>query len=213
MFWLALSASPDVCAEPTPRVPPAEASPPESYALPLALGYAVAPVLAGAVGGGLFELTNTDHDDIHVRRNLAVATGSLMFLLPASVHLIHADAGRALRSFGSMLGVTVVGAAVFGGLGYLFGKSGCDDNDPSYEAEGCGIAPEAFTLIGAATGATLGYVGYAIYDVINNADRPAASEPAPDTTRVQLWLQPVAGSPRGGVPRLSGVALGGALRF
>jgi hypothetical protein len=111
-----------------------------------------------------------------------------------------------------MVGVTVIGAAVFGGLGYLIGRSGCDENDPSYEAEGCGIAPEAFALIGAATGATLGYVGYAIYDVINNADRPATSEPA-DTTRLQLRLQPVASSSQPGVPRLSGVHLGAALRF
>jgi hypothetical protein len=213
MFWLAMCASPDVCAEPTPRVTQARASASESYALPLALGYAFAPVLAGALGAGLFELTNTDHDDIHLRRNLAVATGSLMFVLPASVHLVYADPGRALRSFGSMVGVTVIGATVFGGLGYLLGKSGCDESDPSYEAEGCGIAPEALTLIGVATGASLGYVGYAIYDVLKEADGPAASEAAPDTTRLQLWLQPVAGSSRPGVPRLSGVELGGALRF
>jgi hypothetical protein len=56
-------------------------------------------------------------------------------------------------------------------------------------------------------------VGYAIYDVLDNADRPAASDSALDTMRLQLWLQPVAGSPQPGAPRLSGVELGGALRF
>lgn len=213
LFWLAVCVSPDVCAEPmAARAAGAEASASESYALPLALGYALAPVLAGAVGVGLFELTNTDHDDIHWRRRVAIATGSLMLLLPASVHVVYADPERALRSFGTMVGVTVVGAAVFGGLGYGVAKSACDENDPSYEAEGCGLAPEALTLLGVATGATLGYIGHAIYDVLTNADRPASSDAA-NALRLRLLLRPVASSHRDGVPRLGGLQLGGALRF
>lgn len=209
LFGLALCASSDARAE--PPEPPAgqEMRSSESYRLPLALGYVLAPALAGSVGAGIFELTDTDHDDIHTRRNVAIGIGSLMFLLPAAVHLHYADAERALPSLGSMLGVTLAGAAVLGGLGYLLGEASCDESDPSYEAEGCDFVTASIALVGAATGATLGYAGYAIYDVITNAERPAPRE----TTWLQLWLAPIGDSSRAGATRLGGIRLGGTVRF
>jgi hypothetical protein len=209
LFGLALCASPDARAEPTAPPTGPEMRPPESYRFPLALGYVLAPALAGSVGAGIFELTDTEHDDIHTRRNVAIGIGSLMFLLPAAVHLHYTDAERALPSLGSMLGVTLAGAAVLGGLGYLLGKASCDESDPYYEAEGCDFVTGSIALIGAATGATLGYAGYAIYDVITNAERPAPNE----ATRLELWLAPIADSSPDGATRLGGMRLGGTVRF
>jgi len=181
------------------------AGPSESYRLPLGGGYGLAPALAGLAGAGLFELTNTDDDDYYTRRNFAIAAGSLMFMLPAAVHLYYSGPERALISFGSMLGVTLVGGAAFGGLGYLIANSTCQET----EAEGCSVEVEAISLIGAATGATLGYVGYAIYDVLENADLPAPD----DATRLQLWLVPVAEASRARAPRVAGMQLGATLPF
>jgi hypothetical protein len=211
LMGLAMCVSRNVHAEtttPPPSAARAEAtgSPvSESYAVPLTLAYVLAPALAGAVGAGLFEITNTADDDITLRRNVAIAAGTLMFALPAAVHLYHVDTRRALRSVGSMLGVTLAGAGVLGGLGYLFARTSCEDT----EEESCDVAIAALTAIGAATGAGLGYVGYAIYDVISDSDVP---EPAPAAS-LQVWLAPIAHGPRGRAPRLGGVQIGGALSF
>jgi hypothetical protein len=96
-----------------------------------------------------------------------------------------------------------------GGLGYLLGEASCDESDPSCEAEGRDFVTGSIALIGADTGATLGYAGYAIYDVITNAERPAPRE----TTRLQLWLAPTADSSRAGATRLGGMRLGGTVWF
>jgi hypothetical protein len=209
--------SPEARAEPAPlqasqqplQQPSASASREpvaETYKVPLALAYVLTPALAAATGAVVFELTdNTD---------VSIAAGALMFVLPATVHGYYVGHGRALLSFGSMLGVTLVGATLVGGLGYLLANLGCERGTPEYEEEGCGISIGVLTRIGAITGATLGYAGYAIYDVKRNATLPDTSAPSADALPLKLWLAPVAEvDPRQRQTRLTGARLVGALQF
>jgi hypothetical protein len=175
-----------------------EARAEERYGLPLATSYVLAPALAGIAGAGVFELTESS--------DVAVAAGALMLALPAAVHAYYTEPGRALLSFGSMLGVTLIGAALLGSAGYLLGNATCERGTPAYEAEGCGVQIEAMTMLGMGAGAVLGYAGYAVYDVNRNASVPATSE---QVGAPLLWVRPLAGSAREGKPptELVGAAL------
>lgn len=197
-----------VTAAATATAPLAPSSAEPSYRLPLALAYVFAPVLAVAAGAGVFELTESE--------GTAIAAGALMFALPAAVHVQHGGPLRGFVKLGSMLAVTSLGAAALGSVGYLIGSASCDRDDPYYEAEGCDIPTMAITGIGAATGAILGYAGYAAYDVAHGA-RTRTAHPVQDKGELALriWLEPAvrtASQPERSGP-FSGLKWGASLQF
>ncbi len=179
-----------------------------TYRLPLTAAYVLAPALAGAAGAGVFHVSESEV--------LVVPAVALVLALPALVHVAHGASEQGLVSYGSMLGVTLLSTAAFGGLGYLAGKASCDPDAPENEAEGCSFTNIGLTLAGATLGAAVGYIGYAVYDVASNAVLPPAD--ARDSTSAQalrFWLDPVASTPRerGRLGTVTGVRLGASLQF
>jgi hypothetical protein len=201
---LARAAEPVVPVSQSAQPPPSAPEPSTSYALPLGLAYAGAPLLAyafarGAGGAG------------------AVLAG-LTFTLPAVVHIYHGETLRGLVALPALAATTFAGAA----LGLMIGGalSSCDEKADS-ECVETGIAAN---LSGAAIGAALGYVTYAIIDVASNSTVPRSAN-GPDVASMQLWVQPlptrlgregvVGGRAVGaaGDVRLTGGMLGISVRF
>jgi hypothetical protein len=174
----------------------------ETYRASLAGAYIAAPLLALAIGAGAFEATESD--------GVAVAAGALMFLTPAAVHVYHGAPEQAGQSFGSMLGVTLLGTLVGGATGYIVGDASCDDDVES----DCDIAAIGPTIFGAIAGTFAGYIGHAIYDVSSNAEAPSAA-PTKQSS-VSIWLAPTrAGTERqpASAGTLSGLKVGATVNF
>jgi hypothetical protein len=181
--------------------PPVEA---ETYEASLAGAYLMAPLLALGVGAALFEVTDSD--------TAAVAGGALAFLTPAAVHLYHGASDQAGVSFGSMLGLTLLGTVLGGATGYIVGDAGCDDELES----DCDLAWIGPTIVGIFGGGVAGYIGNAIYDVSSNAVVPSAAPPKAGS--VKLWLAPTRAateseSKSAGAGALSGLKLGATVNF
>ena len=202
----ARAASATRAAAPTAVPTRAEA---HTYRAPLAIAYLLTPALAVAGGVGAFELTESIA--------LGIAAGSLLLAPPAGVHAYNASAGRALGSFGTLVGITLGSSAALGGFAYLLASASCDASAPENEAEGCNWVIFAPTLIAASAGAIIGYVSYAVYDVVNGASVPVsggASE-ARNDRELSLWLTPLSGPLGERRPSLpvSGFQAGATLAF
>lgn len=192
-------------AAPTAAPTRAEA---HTYGAPLAVAYLLTPALAIAGGVGAFEAT----ESIAV----GIAAGSLLLAPPAGVHAYNGSAERALGSFGTLVGITLGSAAALGGFVYLLASATCDSSAPEHEAEGCDWVVFAPTLIGAGAGAIIGYVSYAVYDVVNGASvrAPGAGE-ARNDRELSLWLTPLSspfGERRPSLP-VRGFQAGATLAF
>lgn len=201
---LGLWSGPAAAAESVARVGAASELPPpveaETYGASLAVAYLAAPLLALGAGAAVFEAT---HDD-----TVAVFAGALTFLTPAVVHVYHGAPEQAGVSFGSMLGVTLLGTLVGGAAGYIVGDISCDDDVES----DCDLATIAPTIFGAFAGGVAGYIGHAIYDVSENAVVPSAAPVKAGSVR--LWLAPTRAAteskPAGAV---SGLKVGAIVNF
>jgi hypothetical protein len=174
----------------------------QSYQVPLAASYVLAPLLALGVGGGLSKLTNND--------TLAVVGGGLMFFAPATVHIIHGNGGHGLASFPELLALTALSVFLAGGVGYIIGAAGCTS-----DGEECDFAGFEGMIYGALLGGVTAYTSYAIYDVSANAF--VVHERRDDARgSIRFWLSPV-GTARRGVARVpnawTGFQLGATLGF
>jgi hypothetical protein len=200
----ALWALPAGAAESVPAAEVLEAPAPveaQTYRASLALAYLAAPFLAVGIGAGTFEATDND--------GVAAAAGALMFLTPAAMHVYHGAPEQAAESFGSMLGLTLLGMLVGGATGYIVGDMGCDDEVES----DCDVAAFAPTIYGVVLGGFAGYIGNAIYDVSSNAVVPSA---APAKPSVNVWFAPTRAGVEGqatGVGSVSGLKVGASVSF
>ena len=168
------------------------------------MAYVIMPVLAGAALVGVSEQTVD---------GLGVAAAGVIATIPAGVHMYHGNSEHALISYGSMVGVTLLSTAAFGGLGYYVGKASCDPDAPENEAEGCSFSIIGYTVLGAAAGAIVGYVGYAVYDVSSNS---RVVEPADrDDAALGVWINPLtsASTEQSQAPKVNGLLLGATLVF
>ena len=130
------------------------------YSAGLTLGYVLAPLLALPVGGGLFELTQSDTAAV-------LGAGLAVVAVPVSIHAFNGEGGRGGASALLLPLVTLGGTAAGGLLGAIIGSAGCDDDSDCELAGGINGA-----IAGGLIGGLAGYVGYAIYDV------KASSSPA-----------------------------------
>lgn len=185
-----------------PAIRPASKPERTSYGTLLAASYVAAPPLAIAAGAGLFELTGDD--------TLSVLGGGLMFLLPASVHIAHGN-GRGVASAFEMIAVTAAGVLVGGATGFIIDRETCSNPD----GEECDLAGLNGIIYGGLLGGLLGYVGYAIYDVSENAS-VVTEKGASGGSSWHVWVTPLASRRRemsGTNGAWNGVELRAALQF
>jgi hypothetical protein len=193
-----------LCLYPTlARADAVPESPPRGYGPALGAAYLVAPVLALAVGGGMFELTGND--------TIAVASGCSMFLLPPFVHVANGGGGRGAAAFGSMILVTALGVGGGGGLGYAIGAASCDEDTES----DCDLVPIGLFIVGALAGGILGYGTHAVVDTAENSDLPV-EEGSAGSVSITPWVMPIAAPARSreGTGRaFNGASLGATLTW
>jgi hypothetical protein len=183
--------------------PPVPAEP-ETYRTLLGGAYALAPLLARMAGNGAWQLTHSE--------GAAIAVGLPLLVLPAGVHAYKTDSHRAGKSFALMLASMALGASVMGGSGYMLGDSSCIPEEDAIES--CEDRAEDFGFIGLMGGAGIGYVSFAVYDVINNASVPAPPRNGEHGSTASFWLLPLVpeAPERESAGRL-GLQLGAALQF
>jgi hypothetical protein len=181
--FLIFSAGVVVASPSLGAVPSAEAPPPTSYALPLALSYLAMPAMT--VGAAVA------FPDANEGQGAALVAGVIVLGLaaPVAVHLAHGQSVRALVSPFGMLGSTALFALAGLGVGALVADAQCGPSSPSSEANGCRLSP---VLLATYTGAAVGYVGWAIYDTVEHSLSEGQSRPAiaiaPKILRASLGL-------------------------
>ncbi|HEX2879940.1 MAG TPA: hypothetical protein VHO25_10450 [Polyangiaceae bacterium] len=144
---------------------------PRSYSLPLGLGYAVPPVLSGALIG-----VSAASGSAKVTAPFIYLGLASMFLVPPGVHAAHGNAPGAMRALLGTFGATLT-------LGYLGGIAAQGAADCSEYDDGlC----EGFSFLGGAVlGGVIGYTSWAILDISLFARKPDDADP-PRSSRLQL---------------------------
>jgi len=183
---------------------PPDPAPPKTYRGLLTGAYVLAPLLARVAGNGVLQATDSEA--------AAIAVGGLALVLPAGVHVYEVGLDRARTSFGWMLGSMALGALALGGFGYWIGSTTCNPEDEV--SESCEQRAQSHGLVGVAAGAGIGYILFAVYDVIHNASVPAAPVPGAHRSTASFWLLPLAPeSPELESARPLGLQVGASLQF
>lgn len=157
------------------------------YRVRLGIAYGLAPLVALGAGVGLYALTGSEA--------ASIAGGSALLVLPSTVHMYEGRWLQGVESLGGMVALTFGGAAVGGVFSQLLLPA---DSRGAVQCSRCQDDARRHNLYaGAALGGTLAYMGYAVFDVLHNAQPQRAH-----ARDLALWLQPVG----------EGVTPGAALR-
>lgn len=143
-------------AKSAPAIPPLAAPQRVDYGGLLAVSYLVAPPLALALGVKLSEAGASD-------TVVGVVAGS-MALLPTAVHLAHGNTKSGALALPALAGLTGATLLIGGFVGYQLTASSCDDGESD-----CSFAGLPGAIYGSLAGGLTGYIGYAVYDVLENS--------------------------------------------